>query len=147
MGIKVPTAQIVALAEEIDRYRDTIHLMETKLNETTTREIYADQEALQALGFVRDTVPPGELWAQLAEEATELAHAALKLRRATGGENPTPVEYEAAFSSVMEEVADVSLMVQVLALDEKPAVTNTIRRYKLLRWRDRLQGKSEGVRL
>lgn len=35
-----------------------------------------------------------ELLAQLAEECSEAAQAALKLRRAGSGENPTPVSEE-----------------------------------------------------
>ena len=38
-----------------------------------------------------------ELLAQLAEECSEAAQAALKLRRAGSGENPTPVSEEDAF--------------------------------------------------
>ena len=39
---------------------------------------------------VSDILPETEILAQLAEEASELAQAALKLRRALDGTNPTP---------------------------------------------------------
>lgn len=39
---------------------------------------------------VTDYLTPAELLAQLAEESAELAQAALKLRRAYDGTNPTP---------------------------------------------------------
>ena len=39
---------------------------------------------------VSDILPKTEILAQLAEEASELAQAALKLRRALDGTNPTP---------------------------------------------------------
>lgn len=39
---------------------------------------------------VLDYLPREEILAQLAEEASELAQAALKLRRALNGTNPTP---------------------------------------------------------
>ena len=44
---------------------------------------------------------------QLAEEATELAHAALKLARIERGENPTPVLKEVAMDHLIEEYTDV----------------------------------------
>ena len=43
----------------------------------------------------------------LAEECSELAHAALKLARIKRGDNPTPTSVEHAQSDVMEEWADV----------------------------------------
>lgn len=48
-----------------------------------------------------------ERLAQLAEEAAELAQAALKYRRALYGANPTPVTREQAYDNLDEEVADV----------------------------------------
>ena len=43
---------------------------------------------------VSDILPETEILAQLAEEASELAQAALKLRRALDGTNPTPKDIE-----------------------------------------------------
>lgn len=43
---------------------------------------------------VSDILPKTEILAQLAEEASELAQAALKLRRALDGTNPTPKNVE-----------------------------------------------------
>ncbi len=50
-----------------------------------------------------------ELLAQLAEEAAELSQAALKLRRALSGDNPTPVGVEEATARILEEAADTYL--------------------------------------
>ena len=44
---------------------------------------------------------------QLAEEATELAKAALKLARIIRGENPTPVTKSQAIDNLVEEYTDV----------------------------------------
>lgn len=55
-----------------------------------------------------------ELLAQPAEECSEAAQAALKLRRAGSGENPTPVSEEDAFHKLIEELADVMLSASVL---------------------------------
>jgi hypothetical protein len=47
------------------------------------------------------------MYEQLAEEAAELAHAALKNARVLRGENPTPVTPSLAFDMVIEEYSDV----------------------------------------
>lgn len=54
---------------------------------------------------------------QLAEEASELAQAALKLARVLRKENPTPVSEEEARASLIEEYTDVILTSDVLNLD------------------------------
>lgn len=54
---------------------------------------------------------------QLAEEATELAHAALKAARAMRGENPTPVTRAEAEGNLREEYTDVVQCAQELNLD------------------------------
>jgi NTP pyrophosphatase (non-canonical NTP hydrolase) len=101
----------------------------------------AKQDEANAAEFIRERVDPRERLAQLAEEAIELAHAALKLRRAMGRENPTPVAPEDAFAQVKEEIADVTLLVRLLYLDTDPTEMAEIHRRKLLRWRDRLMAR------
>lgn len=56
---------------------------------------------------VSDILPKTEILAQLAEEASELAQAALKLRRALDGTNPTPESVEECLENIQEEMADV----------------------------------------
>jgi hypothetical protein len=63
---------------------------------------------------VFNLLPEEELLAQLAEECSEAAKAALKLRRARDGVNPTPVSEEEAFSNLVEELADIYLCSIVL---------------------------------
>lgn len=53
---------------------------------------------------------------QLAEEATELAHAALKLARIERGENPAPVLKEVAMDHLIEEYTDVVQCAEELRL-------------------------------
>ena len=77
-----------------------------------------------------------EILAQLAEEATELAQAALKLRRAMTGINPTPVTREAAESNLDEEISDTALCLELLGL----AADQRTMEAKLARWRERLEG-------
>lgn len=54
-----------------------------------------------------DILGEAEVLAQLAEEAAELAQAALKLRRVVDGRNPTPVTEQEARQNLMEEYTDV----------------------------------------
>lgn len=56
---------------------------------------------------VSNILPKTEILAQLAEEASELAQAALKLRRALDGTNPTPKSVEECLENTQEEMADV----------------------------------------
>lgn len=51
---------------------------------------------------------------QLAEEAAELAHAALKLARILRGKNPTPIPEETARKNLTEEIADVLVTVDAV---------------------------------
>lgn len=55
-----------------------------------------------------------EILCQLAEEASELAQAALKLRRAYDGKNPTPKTVEECINALLEESADVDLCLCLL---------------------------------
>lgn len=52
---------------------------------------------------------------QLAEEAAELAQAALKYARILRGENPTPVTKTDALQNLIEEKGDVLICLTVLA--------------------------------
>lgn len=65
---------------------------------------------------ISDYLPPEEILAQLGEEASELAQAALKLRRALDGTNPTPKSVEECKTALCEEYADVIVCAD--ALDE-----------------------------
>ena len=62
----------------------------------------SDNEVIESLGVC-------ELLCQVAEEASELAQAALKLRRAIDGSNPTPKKDIECLDDMIEEVADLSL--------------------------------------
>lgn len=101
---------------------------------------------MQAIDLIREKVPHSELLAQLAEEASELAQAALKYRRACDGTNPTPVSMGQAFSDLQEEVADVLLLLQVLRLDGAVYIRDyhKIMGAKTTRWVTRLRESKEG---
>ena len=87
--------------------------------------------------YIREKLTTEELLAQLAEEAAELAHAALKLRRVYDGTNPTPVTHEEALANLHEEIADVRLVLELLELTNKLEQT-AIMAEKLTRWARRL---------
>lgn len=60
---------------------------------------------------------------QLAEECAELIQAIIKFRRAKGLGQTTVVDYKAALANLIEEIADVELMIeQVKYLLDIPAL-------------------------
>lgn len=92
---------------------------------------------------VRELIPQDELLALLAEESSELSHAALKLRRVYEGTNPTPVRRQAAYEAVLEEIADLSNVLIVLGYDRPTTllqIQQTMNR-KLERWLQRLENR------
>ena len=81
-------------------------------------------------------LPVVELLAGLAEEAAELAQAALKLRRVYDGTNPTPKLESVAIDDLYEEIADTLLYVDQLKLNLDEI--ERVKAEKLKRWRRRL---------
>ena len=71
---------------------------------------------------VSDILPKTEILAQLAEEASELAQAALKLRRALDGTNPTPKSVEECEENLLEELADIKVAFTVYLSNSKPCI-------------------------
>ena len=95
-------------------------------------------------GFLNDD----EILCQLAEEAAELSQAALKLRRALTGTNPTPVTAEKALEGLCEEMADVDIALNAFLYGfgnrEYLKFNDNYRfiyREKLNRWEERLENK------
>ena len=99
---------------------------------------------------VSDILPETEILAQLAEEASELAQAALKLRRAMDGTNPTPKDVEECEMNLLEELADIKVAFTVYLADSKPCIKsrvseeiNKTAEIKLDRWLSRLEAKEQ----
>ena len=89
---------------------------------------------------IREMMPLAEVMTQLAEEASELAQAALKYRRTLSNANPTPVTRREAEEKLLEEIADVKLCLHVSgfeAVRHKIEVNRTISA-KAERWLNRL---------
>ena len=92
---------------------------------------------------IKDILPETEILAQLAEEAAELAQAALKLRRVLDGTNPTPVTEAEARRNLVEECADVlNCLNYALDMPEK-YLCEAVRKQKMRRWRARLKSKQK----
>jgi len=86
--------------------------------------------------MINQKVSEAGLYEQLAEEAAELAHAALKKARILRGENPTPMLSATADKHVIEELSDVVLCARILNVAPDEDVMTT----KQERWIKRLNG-------
>lgn len=78
---------------------------------------------------------------QLAEEASELSQACLKLVRCRHGDTPVP-EMDAKMH-LLEEIADVLLCSKVLTSKADDRIVKGIMMQKAKRWEERLNGRSE----
>ena len=100
----------------------------------------------QMIDYVACKLPIGERLAQLAEEATELAKAALKYRRTTvKGASPTNVNAHDALENLIEEIEDVKMCVDTLQLGDTipDSVMAKWRAYKMPRWVERIKAASK----
>ena len=87
----------------------------------------------------RDYLTRETLLCQLAEEAAELAQAALKERRTLTSDNPTPKTYQNAHIDLLGEVADVYVSLgELLSLMDWETIAHT-RAEKEKRWIERLK--------
>lgn len=84
--------------------------------------------------FIQDNINEAALYEQLAEEASELAQAALKMARIIRGENPTPTKLTEARTNLIEEYTDVCIVSDILVLPV--STTHTI--MKKQRWVNRI---------
>lgn len=94
---------------------------------------------------INDYLTTPDLLCQLAEEASELAQAALKLKRAMEGTNPTPKSVEECVENMDEEIADVSLLVDLLGYNKREHLLSQgrVAQRKAERWLKRLE-EAEG---
>lgn len=83
--------------------------------------------------------PIAAMYEQLAEEAVELAHAAMKVARIYRNESPTPVSMANAEASLNEELADTEAVISILGLETAPV--KRICNSKIARWADRINRK------
>lgn len=100
----------------------------------------------RALQYVLENVSEEALLGQLAEEAVELAHAALKLQRATLGEAPPELDMDKVCANLLEEFGDVICVMHVLSdgeLEILHGFTERIIFKKLDRWVGRIMEKKK----
>lgn len=83
--------------------------------------------------FIREQLSTADQFVQVAEEAVELAHAAMKMQRILTGTNTTPVTEKEAMGKVMEEICDLYNALEVLKLDVSLKYEG-IRKKKMARW-------------
>lgn len=93
----------------------------------------AYHDEVTKINKIRKVIPLAAIYEQLAEEASELAQAALKKARKIRGENYTPKSMEEIDRNLEEEVTDVDLCLDVLNL----VGSSELRSKKLDRWINR----------
>lgn len=97
------------------------------------------------IAYIKAQLSPEVLLCQLAEEASELAQAALKLCRVLDGSNPTPKTMEEALDGLHEELSDVALVLETLELTPCGAEHEQRMEEKLQRWVTRIQARKKSL--
>ncbi len=83
----------------------------------------------------KEKIGEAAVYEQLAEEAAELAQAALKVSRILRGENPTPVTLGKAKDNLIEELTDVYVCCSELQIDYDADIFDS----KVRRWMNRIE--------
>ena len=99
----------------------------------------------EKIKYIQSRLSREEMLCQLAEECCELGKASLKLCRVLTGTNPTPVSYDEAVENLIEEYADIFLVLDVLDFFtlENLNKVGTIGREKCERWEKRLRESAD----
>lgn len=101
------------------------------------------------IDYITKHLSEGDILCQIAEEASELAKAALKLKRAIEGTNPTPVTKKEAWENLMEEHSDIELcywITEMMFKDmPKEDLSGEILINKADRWCQRLKNAKGGA--
>lgn len=95
---------------------------------------------------IYEKIGESALLQQIAEEAAELAQAALKLARKIDGKNPTPKSMEECIASLLEEFADTDLAMDSWLLHQRWEYRNRIDQIeetKKKRWEERINGNGK----
>lgn len=92
---------------------------------------------------ILQTLKYDELLCQMAEETAELCQAAMKYRRKMGDINPTTLPWKKVIDNLLEEIADVILLSELLLWDNFTAWQRIeeIKKFKANRWVGRLKGE------
>ena len=93
-----------------------------------------------AINELRRMLPTEDILCQLAEECSELAQAALKLRRTMSVTNPARKTRAEAFDALIEETADVLVCLRTLqATADNGYCIDVLIAEKMERWRNHLK--------
>lgn len=104
------------------------------------RDELMDNTRKRKIDRIRELLLEDELLCQLAEECSELAQAALKVKRAMTAKNYTPMGLEEARKNLIEECADVLLCLDVIEYIRKNDYeVAKVMEQKLERWVDRIE--------
>ncbi len=104
--------------------------------------------------YIASKLSREDILCQLAEEASELAQAALKLRRAITGTNLTPVSENGANHTLNEEIVDVAVAVEAwfksviigideIGTDDIKSALGVFADVKITRWAQRLREQED----
>lgn len=97
------------------------------------------QELDNQMEELRGMLTPADLWGQLAEEASELAQAALKMQRLELGNNPPRKTPQECINNVIEEHSDVVFCFKLLGWDDHKEM-EAVQKAKAGRWVSILKG-------
>lgn len=101
---------------------------------------------MEDVNYIANNISELAVLMALAEEATELSKAAMKLARAKGLlDNPTPISVEQAENDLIEEYNDLLICVGVL--NKMPSLTICVdldlRKRKCRRWAERIKRQKD----
>ncbi|MCD8340626.1 MAG: hypothetical protein LUC87_00535 [Clostridiales bacterium] len=118
------------------------HANDYAAKQRAVRQAYIQWKGCEKTMDIKDYLTEPEILCQLAEEAAELAQAALKLRRVLDGTNPTPVTEEDAQAHLLEEIADINNCLFYIINDaESYEKIAEYQREKAQRWLTRLEAR------
>lgn len=99
---------------------------------------------LETIKYIQVNTTEAEKWGQLAEEATELAQAALKMQRLCLQYNKPRKSMDECRAAVIEEHADLALCFEVLGWNDK-TTRRQIMAEKANRWANWLTAVKQKV--
>ena len=144
LGLRKPKIQAIrkiaaALDAKVVDISEIDNFTHTEEQNYETNKYYEKELIAKRLGVE-------ELLTAVAEEASELAQASLKLRRALNGKNYTSKSYYDVLQDLSEEIADVELCIEVLLFSFCEnvcyiinGIKKSMKEKKVVRWFDRLK--------
>lgn len=117
--------------------------LEAEYKESEEMKMFNFDSPIAMQTYIHSCLSDEDMLCQIAEEAAELSQAALKLRRAITGNNPTPKSKAEALNSFYEEVADIQNACDVFLTGNYAGneLIDEIAVKKLDRWFSRIREK------